>query len=60
MFYTVMVNFTLYIYCFMMLFIILLQVQVMVSCVSKLDCSKPTCGFADPAATSSSNGKLCQ
>ena len=38
----------------------LLQVLVMVSCASKLDCSKPTCGFADPAATGSSNGKLCQ
>ena len=57
MFYTVMVNFTLY--CFIC-YIILLQVQVMVSCVSKLDCSKPTCGFADPAVTGSSSGKLCQ
>ena len=38
----------------------LLQILVVVSCVSKLDCSKPTCGFADPVATVSSNGKLCQ
>ena len=39
----------------------LLQVLVVVSCVSiNLIVSNPTCGFADPAATSSSSGKLCQ